>query len=149
MADQATVNGRGQKAGTALRLNVGDFAHDVLTLGELQGRLLLVDLREARNRALRPLVLGVVGVVLLLSSFPVLLLGLAWLIALTGLPLWASLLIAAAIGVAVSGVLGWFAWRTIRTTFAVFERSRDEFSQNLTWIKSVLRSGSRRTRERV
>jgi hypothetical protein len=148
MVDQATVNGR-EKAGTALRGNVGDFAHDVLTLAELQTRLLLVDVSEARTRALRPLVFGVVGVVLLLASFPVALFGLAALLELTGLPAWASLLIAAFIGLAVSGVLGLLAWRTIRTTFAVFNRSRDEFLQNLARIKSTLRSGSRHRREPI
>lgn len=146
MADQATMNGRGQKAGTALRSNVGDFAHDILTLSELQGRLLLVDLKEARTRALRPLALGVVGAVLLLASFPVAMFGLAELLALTGLPTWAALLISAAVGVVISGLLGWLAWRTIRSTFTVFSRSRDEFSQNLTWIKSALRSGTHPSR---
>ena len=150
MAGQATVNGRGdQKAGTALRTNLGDFAHDVLTLAELQGRLLVVDLNDARARAVRPLALGLIGLVLLLATFPVALLGLAWLLSLTGLPLWACLLIAAGAGLMCSGLLGWLAWRTLRTTFAVFDRSREEFTQNLSWIKSVLRSGSRRPVERA
>ena len=113
------------------------------------GRLLLVDVQEVSRKTLRPLILGVTGAMLLLASFPVLLFGLAWLLSLTGLAMWASLLIAAAAGILVSGGLGWFAWRTLRTTVAVFERSRDEFSQNLTWIKTVLRSGSRRPKERV
>jgi hypothetical protein len=142
MADQATLNGR-EKAGTALRGNVGDFVHDVITLTELQGRLLLVDLREARTRAVRPLAFGVVAVVLLLASFPVALLGLAAVLDAAGLATWAALLIAALIGIGVSGVLGWLAWRTIRTTVAVFKRSGDEFSQNLARIKGVLRSGQR------
>jgi uncharacterized membrane protein YqjE len=148
MADQAAVNGRG-KAGTALRANMGDFVHDVITLAELQARLVAVDAGEARARAIRPLILGVVGIVLLLASFPVALLGLAWLLAESGLVLWAALLIAAAAGVIVSGLLGWLAWRTIRTTFTVFRRSGDEFSQNLGWIKSVLRGSRRAEREHV
>jgi uncharacterized membrane protein YqjE len=143
------MNGRGQKAGTALRSNVGDFAHDILTLSELQGRLFLVDLQEAKNRAIRPIALGVVGVVLLVASLPVALLGLAELLVLAGLPQWAAFLVAALVGILASGVLGWMAWRSIRTTFAVFERSRDEFSQNLTWIKAALRSSSRQQRPQV
>ena len=146
MADQTTMNGRGQKAGTALRSNVGDFVHDILTLSELQGRLLLVDAQQARDRAIRPAVLGAVAAVLLLASFPVALFGVAELLTLAGLPTWAALLISAGIGIVVSGLLGWLAWRAIRSTFQVFDRSREEFSQNLTWIKSALRSGTRPSR---
>ena len=85
MADQASVSrGNGSNIhASPLTLvgNIADFGNDIASLAELQAKLALLDAKEAANKATTPLLGLVSGVALALGSLPVILIGLADVIA--------------------------------------------------------------------
>ena len=58
--------------------SLGHVAHDIMTLAELQVRLLQIDFRAATARWIRPCAVFAAGVVLLLATLPVCLSPLQW-----------------------------------------------------------------------
>ena len=147
MADQATVNANG---GVASRVpinspagsmigNVAEFGHDLATLGELQAKLAVVDLKEATGRAIVPAALAAGALMLVLASLPVALLGVAALLVVDARhgPGWALLATAGATLV-VAVVLAVLAIPALRRSFASLDRSREELARNVAWIKTVL-----------
>ncbi|MBW3541181.1 MAG: phage holin family protein [Planctomycetes bacterium] len=144
MAHQAAVNGRRQaeRPARALRMGIGEFTAHALSLAELQGRLLALDLKETQTKTLRPIILAAVAMVILLACLPVALLGGAWLLASgTALSEGAAMLILAGTFMVLAAVMAWFAWKKIRTSCSALTRSREEFSRNLSWIKDTLQTG--------
>jgi hypothetical protein len=126
-----------------------ELAHDVVELGELQAQLLKLDVTVAWQRMRTGLVLAVVGACLLLGSIPVVLLVISEALAeFAGWSRTASLGLAALIGAGAAAAMAALAWRWLKTTFATFERSREEFSRNLAWIKSSLKQQPARPRQR-
>jgi hypothetical protein len=118
---------------------VADLAHDLVTLAELQGQLLATDLRDGARQAKTPAVLLVVAPVLALSALPVLLLGCARLLANgAGWSESASLLTVGAIALALAAVLGWLGWARLQKALSVVTRSREEFTENVRWLKAAL-----------
>ena len=77
---------------------VAEFIDDVVTLGELQANLAVVDIKETAHKAAVPLVLTLVSLTLIAASVPVVLFGLALLLAsrLSIHQGWAMVLVAAA-----------------------------------------------------
>jgi len=145
MADQAAVSGGKTGSGTngspegRVVGGLADFGNDVATLAELQGKLALIDFKECLAKALIPLALVAVGLIVLLGAVPVVLLGAAALLAaalkigsgqamlLTGggvLVLTATVVIVAAL--------------KLGPAFSSFNRSREELSRNLAWIRTVV-----------
>ena len=152
MAGQTKVNGRSQsddRPMEALRENVGGFAHDTITLAELQVRLFKADIGRATAGVMRASVLAVVALCLLLACFPVLLLAGGQALAdATGMAPPLGWLLAGVAGAVVAAGTGWLAWRWTRSRFRELENSRQEFQRNLNWIKGVLkaRGGSHEVR---
>jgi len=145
MADQASVkndrasapqNGAPEKRVVG---GIAEFGNDVATLVELQVKLAQIDLKDCLKRASIPLALMAVALVFLLGAVPVLLLGGAELLAvalkitrggamlLTG----GGVLALAVVGIVV-GVL------KLRPSFSSFQRSREELTRNLAWLRTVL-----------
>ncbi len=103
MADQASVNG-GKRVPVNSPLtagvfgNLADLANDVASLVELQAKLAVVDLKATVVKATIPLGLVAGGAAVLVAALPVLMIGLAELLA-DGLGLahrgWAYLIVAA------------------------------------------------------
>jgi hypothetical protein len=151
MADQAaTVNG-GPKVAIDSPLtagvfgNLAEFASDVTTLGELQTKLALLDLKESTGKLVLPVAALVVAGVLGLAALPVLLLGIGALIAeLTSLSLGVSYLIVAVATIVLAGILAAVFLPRIGPAFASFERSKEELTRNLSWLKTVLAHSGRR-----
>lgn len=138
MVSQASMNGRRTGARQVSR-NVSDFAHDVITLAELQAQLVACDLREGKSQAIGPLVLMVAGLVLALGSTPVFLFGIGWL--LVNYAEWsesAALLTSAGCGLMLAGGVACLGWRGLRSAIAVMSRSQNEFTQNIQWLKAAL-----------
>ena len=85
MVDQASENGRGTArapgSGSAEFEGVAEFVDDLASLAELQARLLAIDCREAARKSAMPIVVTVVGLAVLVASFPVALLVAGWLLA--------------------------------------------------------------------
>jgi cytochrome bd-type quinol oxidase subunit 1 len=126
---------------------VGEFAHDVFILAELQVQLLVADVQECGRRVLVPGLVLLVGVALGLSCFPFVLAALAlWLIQVLELSYATGVLLAAVAGAVVSALLCAIGWFQIRQHAVVLGRSQQELVRNLSWIKKVLQR-SRITRK--
>jgi hypothetical protein len=138
MVHQPDVNGSSEKPANAVARNAFEFMGNVVTLGELQLKLLSLDLRDASQKALPLLGLAAAGVFLVGSSFTLLLAALG--IALGQiLPVWGALLVAGLVGLVVGGGSLALAARALSTRTAALDRSRVEFSKNLMWFKTALR----------
>jgi hypothetical protein len=153
MVDQATIGesswttgsaGRRPSAAAGVRNGVGELMHDVVTLSELQVKLLAVDTQEAVQKARSPLVVLGAGLGFALGALPVLLLALGeclvlylqWERAL-------AYLVSALLGAALGGGLLYAATQQLGAVTAVFDRSRAEFADNVRWIKYALTRGKR------
>jgi hypothetical protein len=143
MGDQATMNGQAKQerfAAGRIGRNVAGFAHDLVTLCELQIQLLGVDLRDARARGVVPGLLVGIAVLIAIASVPVLLTGAGLLLAnATGVSNGSALIVVATTAIAASGIVGWIAWRKLTAALNLLARSQNEFRENLQSIKSALK----------
>lgn len=129
-----------------VRKNLAGLTHDVIGLAELQARLFAMDTGElAKSSKLAAIMVGVAAV-LALGSLPVLLFALGWgLASLTTMNLALSLLLSALIGGLLPAVcLAWFGISHVMQHLTVLNRSRDEFSRNLAWLKRTMQTQSGR-----
>ena len=132
-------NGSPERASKGMARDVGEFAHDVLTLAELQGQLFVADVQECGRRVLVPGLVLLCGVALALASFPIALVALALLvIQVFATSYAAAFLIAAAVGASLSALVCVIAWLQVRKRVTVLARSQQELVRNLRWIKKVL-----------
>jgi hypothetical protein len=149
MADQAALNG-----GPRVRINsplmegvlgnLAGFSTDVASLAELQARLAAQDLKEATRRVGLPAAIMAGALALALGSLPVLLLGIAELIApVLAVSHGLSLLVVAVVGLMVAGAIAGLVAPRIVRGFGSFRRSAEELDRNLSWIKTVLAQSRR------
>jgi len=120
--------------------DVGDLTRDVMSLAELQFELFGNDCREGLKGLLPPCALLLLAGLVAAGTVPVVLICIAELLAqAAGLSRAAAFSIAALggfIAVAALGVVGWYR---IRGVGRVFQRSREELTRNMTWIKNALK----------
>jgi uncharacterized integral membrane protein len=138
MVDQATVN-RGNPARRFGR-NLSGYAHDLMTLGELQLRLFAVDLRDGSKTAGLGLGAIVVGILAALGAIPLVFVTIA--LALVEFADWSWTLsfgITALLGLVVGAAAGWFGWTRVVAAGKTFGRSKAEAVETLRWIKESLR----------
>jgi len=132
-------NGSPQTATKGLARDVNEFAHDVLTLAELQAQLFVADVQECGQRVFVPGMVLLGGVTLGAACFPFVLAALAlWLIQVFELSNAAGFLVAAVLGAVMSALLCVIGWFQVRKHVAVLGRSQQELVRNLRWIKKVL-----------
>ena len=132
-------NGSPQTTPRALARDVGEFAHDVFTLAELQAQLLVTDLQECRQRVFVPGMVLLCAAAMGLGCFPVALAALALsLIQVFETSYAAGFLLATIVGAILSALLGVSGWLLVRKRLAVLQRSQQELVRNLHWIKKVL-----------
>lgn len=132
-------NGVPQTGSKGLARDVGEFAHDVFTLAELQAQLFAADVQECGQRVLVPGLVMLGGVTLGLACFPFALAALAlWLIQIFELSYAMGFLLAVLIGGVVSVLMCVIGWFRVRKHAAVLGRSQQELVRNLRWIKKVL-----------
>jgi hypothetical protein len=132
-------NGSAERASKGMARDVGEFAHDVLTLAELQGQLFVADVQECGRRVLVPGLVLLCGAALGLASFPIALAALAlFAIQVFATSYAAGFLIAAAVGAGFSALVCAIAWLQVRKRVTVLGRSQQELVRNLRWIKKVL-----------
>jgi hypothetical protein len=147
MADQTSLKGTGASPrdnGEAPERRVvgglAEFVNDIATLIELQLKLAMLDFREAMQKATISLGLMVGGAVLFTAALPIVLLGVAELVAaaLKISPAWGMVLTGGVVGV-VALVAAAVSARKIGPAFASsFRRSREELTRNLAWVRTVL-----------
>jgi Putative Actinobacterial Holin-X, holin superfamily III len=143
MADQATVSRSDgvpiDAPATAVVSNVAEFGNDFATLAELQAKLAVIDLKESTGRAALPGGVLAAALVLLLGSVPVLLAGAAeLLVRYTTIGRGWALLLTAVVALVLAVVIGALAAARLARSFASFQRSQEELTRNVAWIKTVL-----------
>jgi len=122
-----------------VKRGMGDVAHNVLALSELQAELFRLDAREAVTRLVVPIVLLAAAGAIALETIPVLVLLLAQvLVVAASLPTWLAMLIAVLVGFAAAAIVGFAGWHLLRAPFRAFQRSRDEFRRNVEWLKNAI-----------
>ena len=149
MADQASLNhGRrlGEQGPAGMVGSLAEFGYDVATLAELQAKLALVELKQATQRAVLPTIALIGSVVFGLAALPILLLGIAELIAARqGIPIFWALLLTAGATLVLAAAISWVAWIRFNKSFEALRASREELARNLSWIKTVLAQSGRFT----
>jgi len=140
------VDGAPSSAPKGLAGDVREFAHNVLTLAELQAHLFVADVQECGQRIMIPGIVLICGVVLGMACFPLALVVLAlFLVQLFEVTYAMGFLIAFAAGAVLSALLVAIGYLQVREHAILLQRSREELRRNLNWIKKVLKR-SRTTR---
>jgi len=124
----------------AVARGTAGFLHDVTTLAELQGKLVIADAREGVSKLVTPAILVVFGVAVALGSVPILLAAIALTIKATTTLNYASCFwISVAIGLVLAAALAIPAYYRLRTGVSMFDRSYEEWRRNLQWAKDTLK----------
>ena len=120
--------------------NLGNFGADLVSLAELQLELLGVDGGEAIKHARVPAFVMFLAIGFVIGSCPLAMLGLSWWLAnITVLTVAQAALIVAFGGLILAAILFFIAWKGLRVGAAALNRSREEFRNNLQWIKHILK----------
>lgn len=139
MDDQASVKQRNGPSSNGVLGSLTGFGNDVASLADLQLKLAALDAKSTAERAALPLGLAAGGLAVVLGSVPVLLLGLAALLA-SAFQIaqgWAMVLVGG-VALIVSAIVIVVAGQRVRRALQSFDRSRDELTRNLAWIRTVL-----------
>jgi uncharacterized membrane protein YqjE len=145
MPIQTPTNGhRTQEPPAGVAENITSLGNDVLSLAELQARLLACEMRDLSERASAPVTRALIATLVGVTVMPMLWLGSAELVAeLTGWPRGAVQLGLALSAIAVAGGVVWSAWKSLRETRLGFRRSREELARNWHWLKTVVAHSGR------
>ncbi|QDS99473.1 phage holin family protein [Adhaeretor mobilis] len=126
-----------------VRKSLGNLAHDAVELGEMQVQLLKLDTCEAGRKTRSSIVLALIGLTLSLASLPVAQFAIAEALIESGDWSRSGALGAAAIGtLAISLVFAAITWWKLRQGLGSWQRSNEEFSRNIAWFKSALRTNA-------
>jgi hypothetical protein len=138
--DDKPTNGRGELPPRAMARSTGEFLHDVITLAELQGKLLSVDCKNGLQKLLIPIITLVVGLVVAIGCVPVALAALALtIVEFTELTLAASLGISLLVGLVLAAILSVGAYYWLRNGFSFLDRSYYEWTRNVAWAKDMMK----------
>ena len=143
MLDQTEVkptNGHTELPPRAMARSTSELLHDMATLTELQGKLVLLDLREGFAKLLVPAGLAILGVGVGLGAMPIGLMTLALsLEKLTNLSPPVCFAIAFGVGILLAAILVIPALATLKMGLRMFDRSLAEFRRNRQWAKETLK----------
>ncbi len=139
---QMNRNGKGQSAIRGVARSAAGLWHHLMTLAELQGRLFVIEVREALVGVRTPMALVAVSGVLAISAILLspICLALA-LVELTGISPALAFAIVVLSSLLVSGGMLYAAFRRFRTA-AALPRSWLEWRLNWNWLKSTLEKQS-------
>jgi hypothetical protein len=119
---------------------MGELTHDIVSLAELQFELFRIDCREGIKRMLIPVALLLVAGIVAVGTVPIALMLIAELLTqAAGLSRAAAFSIAALSGFIVALAMGVAGWSCLRGVVGMFERSREELTRNMAWIRHVLK----------
>ena len=125
--------------------NTGEFAEDVLTLAELQAKLLMLESREWIQSQLLFVAVGTAGVAIGAGLIPIVFLTVAAiLVESAGLSNAQALFASTCLGMLVVGGLLGSAYAMSRKITTPFKRSSREWDTNFRWIRNMLRRQARR-----
>ena len=144
MADQAKITDGDERPPGGVSTSDGVFrlAQEAVELGELQMRLLRLDVQNSSANARAAMLYAALGIVLALCAAQVLLLCVAAaLVEWAGWSWVAALATSVGVGVLLAGVLLRVSWLHLQEGMFTWERSRSELAKNLAWLKASLRGG--------
>jgi hypothetical protein len=119
--------------------DVVELTRDVVALAELQFELFRNDCRHGLKGLLIYVTLLLISAMVAVGTVPIALILIAeLLVQAAGWSRAAAYGLATATGAGAAVALGVLGWSRIRGVGRVFERSRQEFAHNLTWIKNTL-----------
>ena len=124
----------------AVARSTAELLHDMATLTELQGKLVLIDAREGTAKLLVEVMMIAIGAAIGLGCVPIALAMLALIIAAnTTLSLPVSFAIALVTGLILAAVLAIPACLAVKANIHIFDRSLAEWRRNRQWFKETLR----------
>jgi hypothetical protein len=140
-AGRTPDNGRPEMATVGqVTSHASGLAHDLITLVELQAKLLYYDVREVVRRSAFSAVCLAAMTALVLSAIPVVLLGTAEL--LVQYAEWgraASYLTVGGATAFIGLIIAWVSFQALRRVGTVLSRSYQEFQENLEFVKSLVK----------
>ena len=119
--------------------HVVNLASDLITLVELQSRLLGLDWAASRPRLVYAITALCVSGALIIGSMPILTVCIAWWLAMLfdiSFPLLVTVFSLLTIVASTAGIAS--AYQSLTAAAKSFERSQFELSANLRWIKSAI-----------
>src|SRR5262249_24081149 len=117
-----------------------EFLHDMATLAELQGKLVVVDLHDGMGKLVVQVAMIALAAAIGLGCVPIALSALALAIAAnTSFSLAASFGIALWVGVVLAAGFGIPALISLRADLKIFDRSLSEWRRNRQWAKETLK----------
>lgn len=123
-----------------VRRGATGLLHDVMTLAELQLKLLAVDAQAATGRAVIPIILIGSAAVFAASALPLLLVALAQVLRYqAGWPAALATLTAVVVGLLIAAGLGVFGYLGLKRCLEPMARSREELERNVAWLKNALK----------
>jgi hypothetical protein len=142
-------NGHGGAGAGDMVTNVAEFGENLLTLGELQGRLAAMELRQNVEAVKLGGAVFLAGAVLAMAGLPIALAGVAeLLVSLAGMNRGFALLAVAVAAFAVAGTCIAIAAARLRASDVGFPLTMEEFARNLNWVRTVLVHSGRSARAR-
>jgi len=127
--------------------NVAEFGEDLLSLAELQTRLAAIEVKQNLEAVRRGAAILVTGSVLALAALPIALAGIAeLLVSMLGMNRGAALLAVAAAAFVIAGACIAIAVGRLRGSDMGFPLTREEFTRNLNWLRTVLLYSGRTAR---
>lgn len=120
--------------------SVSEMAVDIIEVSELQVQLAKADARLAAQRSVLASVIVIAGACSMLASLPLLALGIcSFLVAQFGWEPWQAQILIGILLILVSvGLIALGVYR-LRTAMRAFGRSSSELSNNVKWIKQLVR----------
>ena len=141
MADQTSVNpnlANMEPSPGSMVGNIAEFGNDIATLVELQAKLATLDAKDCLGRSTYPVIFLAAAGAVALASLPVLILGAADLLTtFASLPVWASRMIVAVVAMVVAALVAYLSYREVAGSIHSFRRSSEEFTRNLSWVRTV------------
>ena len=142
-------NGSTQTGTRGLRKDIREFAHDVLTLAELQAQLLVADVQECGQSSIFPSLLLLCGVAIGLACAPIALIAVALsVVEIFNVSYALGFLLTAIVFAGLGGTLCAIGAFRLRNCFKVLNRSGNELKCNVSWMKNLL-SPNRMARNQV
>ena len=133
-------NGSTRSTPNGLAKNMGKLTHDIVSLAEFQFELFRSDCREGFKRMLVPIAMLLVAGTVAVGTVPIALILIAELLVQSaGLSRAAAFSIAALSSFIVAVAMAVVGWSYMRGVVRVFERSREELTRNIAWIKHALK----------
>jgi uncharacterized membrane protein YqjE len=146
MVDQTHMkprNGLLKEVSHSLRDDIGGFAHDVLTLTELQSKLFVTEVQEQGRRSVLPTTVLFLGIMVGMACGPIALVAFALMLMQSMELSYASAFAITAIaGATLSSLISITGWKLFRSRVSLPSRSREELARNLKWMKNALSKGA-------